>query len=403
MRKYLAVFGLAGAAVFAPLGLVLLAGAGIQAPSTGTLTAAASPSRLALQSIPPLYLDLYMKAAASACPRLPWQVLAGIGEAETDHGRSTLPGVHSSANSKGAEGPMQFLPVTFTTFETGPDLPLSPYDPADAIYTAARMLCADGAASGTMAGIRNAIFAYNHATWYVSEVLTWAARYGITTESRPAATAIAFAEAQLGKPYAFGSAGPAAFDCSGLVYAAYQHAGITLARATYGWRQDGPQVPLTQLQPGDLLFSPGSDGTPSNPGHVVMYLGGGRVIQAPRAGQPVQVDPLSLSGVVAATRPAGASPVQFPQQGGTNAANPVHRPAAQRPARGGPADRRAGPRPRPHQGLRPGPARRVPGPGPAHRRQLPGAGRRAAGLPRHQRGPARPAAPARSGRRGAPR
>lgn len=312
MRKCLAVFGLTGAAVFTPLVLVLLAGASIQAPPAGTLAAAAAPSRLALQSIPPLYLDLYNKAAASACPGLPWQVLAGIGEVETDHGRSSLPGVRSGANFAGAEGPMQFEPATFTTFGTGPDVPLSPYDPADAIFTTARMLCADGAGSGTLAGIRNAVFAYNHAAWYVSEVLSWAARYGVTTESRPAAAAIAFAEAQLGKPYVFGAAGPAAYDCSGLVYAAYLHAGITVARTTYGWRQDGPAVPLTRLQPGDLLFSPGSDGTPQNPGHVVLYLGSGRVIQAPRAGQPVQIDPLSLSGVVAATRPAGASPVQFP-------------------------------------------------------------------------------------------
>ena len=116
--------------------------------------------------------------------------------------------------------------------------------------------------------------------------------------------------AQLGKPYQWGAAGPDAYDCSGLVYAAYAAAGIHIARTTYQWQQDGPVIPLSQIQPGDLLFSAGSDGTPGDPGHVVMYLGSGQVIQAPQAGQDVQVDPVDLASVVVATRPAAlaASP-----------------------------------------------------------------------------------------------
>ncbi len=128
-------------------------------------------------------------------------------------------------------------------------------------------------------------------------MLTWAARYTVPAPSQVAATAIAFAVRQLGKPYQWGADGPDAFDCSGLVFAAYAAAGIQIARTTFGWRQDGPQVPLSQIQPGDLLFSAGSDGTPANPGHVVMYLGGGLVIQAPQTGQDVQIDPLDLAGV----------------------------------------------------------------------------------------------------------
>jgi cell wall-associated NlpC family hydrolase len=82
-------------------------------------------------------------------------------------------------------------------------------------------------------------------------------------------------------------------------------AGLRIARTTYQWRQDGRQVPLSQIQPGDLLFSAGSDGTPANPGHVVMYLGAGQVIQAPETGEDVQIDPVDLATVVVATRPAG--------------------------------------------------------------------------------------------------
>ena len=172
------------------------------------------------------------------------------------------------------------------------------------------MLCANGAASGTPAGIRRAVFAYNHSQAYVADVLRWAARYTVAAPAGAAAAAIGFAVRQLGKPYRWGAAGPDAYDCSGLVYAAYAAAGIAIARTTFGWRHDGPQVPLSQIQPGDLLFSAGGDGTPASPGHVVMYVGGGQVIQAPQPGQDVQVDPLSLAGVVAATRPADLTPAR---------------------------------------------------------------------------------------------
>ena len=201
---------------------------------------------------------------------------------------------------------MQFEPATFAEYEVIVDSlgARDIYDPADAIYTAAAMLCANGASSGAQAGIRQAIFAYNHSQAYVTEVLSWAARYTVPAPSGAVATAISFALAQLGKPYQWGATGPGAYDCSGLVYAAYAAAGIRIARTTFQWRQDGPHVPLSQIEPGDLLFSAGSDGTSSNPGHVVMYLGGGEIIQAPESGEDVQVDPLSLAGVVVATRPA---------------------------------------------------------------------------------------------------
>jgi len=166
------------------------------------------------------------------------------------------------------------------------------------------MLCASGARSGAGTGIENAVFAYNHADWYVSEVMSWAAKYAAQGGGNAVAAATAFAKAQTGKPYAFGAAGPDAYDCSGLVYAAYAAAGIHIARTTYQWQQDGPVVPLSQIQPGDLLFSAGSDGTASDPGHVVMYLGNGQVIQAPQTGQDVRTGPVNLASVVVATRPA---------------------------------------------------------------------------------------------------
>src|SRR5260221_9648530 len=117
---------------------------------------------------------------------------------------------------------MQFEPATFAEFAVDADhngRP-SPYDPADAIYTAAAMLCANGAATGTPAGIERAVFAYNHSDVYVTDVLTWAGRYTVPLASAAAAAAIAFAIAHIGKSYQWGADGPNAFDCSGLVYAA---------------------------------------------------------------------------------------------------------------------------------------------------------------------------------------
>ena len=289
-----------------PLLVILLAAASQYAPMQATgVDLSGEPTALARADIPADYLTWYI-SAAQTCPGLPWPVLAGIGKVESDHGRSTAPGVHSGANYAGAEGPMQFEPATFARYATDGDHDgqLSPYDPGDAIYTAAAMLCANGAAFGTRAGIRQAVFAYNHSWAYVDEVLSWAARYTVPAPSAAVATAIAFAVRQVGKPYAWGAAGPNAYDCSGLVFAAYAAAGIHIARTTFGWQQDGPSVPLDSIQPGDLLFSAGSDGTNADPGHVVMYLGGGQIIQAPHRGEDVQIDPLSFAGVVVATRPA---------------------------------------------------------------------------------------------------
>jgi Transglycosylase SLT domain len=148
------------------------------APTAGSDSFPDEPVTLTRADIPADYLAWYVSAART-CPGLPWPILAGIGKVETDHGRSPLPGVHSGANAAGAEGPMQFLPGTFDQYAVNADpaQPLSPYDPADAIYSAARMLCANGARNGSTAGIEQAIFTYNHANWYVTEVMTWASTY----------------------------------------------------------------------------------------------------------------------------------------------------------------------------------------------------------------------------------
>jgi soluble lytic murein transglycosylase-like protein len=191
--KTAAVAALAAVIAAFPLLLIVLVTASPGSPAQAAGSAAGlagEPAGLARADIPADYLTWYT-GAAQTCQGLPWAVLAGIGKVESDHGQSGLPGVHSGANAAGAEGPMQFLPATFGEFavDADPGLPVSPYDPADAIYTAARMLCADGARGGSTAGIDRAVFAYNHADWYVREVLSWAARYAAPAATAPAGPA----------------------------------------------------------------------------------------------------------------------------------------------------------------------------------------------------------------------
>jgi peptidoglycan DL-endopeptidase CwlO len=103
------------------------------------------------------------------------------------------------------------------------------------------------------------------------------------TTSTQAGQALAFAFKQLGCPYSYGSAGPCSvgFDCSGLVSQAWAAAGITIPRTTYAQWGALPHVSQSALQPGDLLFYNGI-------GHVAIYVGGGMMIDAPSAGQPVR-------------------------------------------------------------------------------------------------------------------
>jgi hypothetical protein len=152
--------------------------------------AAVSPWERAdeLALIPANYLTWYV-AAARTCRGLAWEVLAGIGTMESNNGRSNARGVHQGKNRKGAEGPMQFEPATFAEYAVRIDRfqKLTPYNPADAIFTAARMLCADGAAYGSLPGLKRAIFAYNHAHWYVQDVLAIAASYTASARLHPPA------------------------------------------------------------------------------------------------------------------------------------------------------------------------------------------------------------------------
>jgi peptidoglycan DL-endopeptidase CwlO len=311
----------------------------------GSSAAEPTASQSARNSIPANYLALFQSIGAQY--KVPWVILAGIGKVESDDGQSTLPGVHSGANAFGAAGPMQIgiggaagnqwggAPVHpadekvdgVATDATGDGI-ASVYVPADAIAGAAKYLLEHG----VLSNVDQAIFAYNHLESYVQAVLYWADLYAsggytvsaATLDSAPScltgaaqppnnavATVISYAEAQLGKPYLWGGTGPDAFDCSGLVMMAYRAAGIDIPRTSQEQWAWGPRISPSQVEPGDLVFFVGSDGTPTSPGHVGLVIGRGLMIEAYATGFPIRIAPYTDRDPIGFTRPWAHSGVHL--------------------------------------------------------------------------------------------
>lgn len=111
-----------------------------------------------------------------------------------------------------------------------------------------------------------------------------------------AAQAVAYARQKLGSPYVWGATGPDAFDCSGLVLAAYRSAGVSLPRTTYAQFDAGRRVSRSELLPGDLVFFY------SGISHVGLYIGNGQMIHAPNPSAPVRVAPVDQMPFAGATR-----------------------------------------------------------------------------------------------------
>jgi cell wall-associated NlpC family hydrolase len=292
-----------GAGLLALITLIGAAGAGV-ASALGLGTDSGAPSDTARTQAPPSYYLTAIHAAAE-CPGLSWTVLAAVAKESTGFGQHAGP--------DGTTGPMGLTDTEFADHAApippgGAD-PASVLDVVDAMFAAERLLCDSGAKNGT--DLNKALHALRDDDDFVTAVQADAATYGgaststaggtVTTGPLPAApgpaqaAAIAFAQSQLGLPYVWGAENPGvSFDCSGLVQAAYNAAGIHLPRvATDQYNATIPIPPGTPLLPGDLVYY----GTaPNNLEHIGIYIGNGLMIDAPHTGAVVRVEPFRYQG-----------------------------------------------------------------------------------------------------------
>jgi cell wall-associated NlpC family hydrolase len=137
-----------------------------------------------------------------------------------------------------------------------------------------------------------------------SQALSWPGEAGAS--STQGDIAANWALTQLGKPYLWGGAGPDRYDCSGLTMMAWARVGVQLLHYTgYQW-EEGPHVPLNELQRGDLLFYATNTSDPSTIHHVAIYIGNGMMVNAPFTGAFVRIDSMyAPGGLIGAVRPAG--------------------------------------------------------------------------------------------------
>lgn len=106
-------------------------------------------------------------------------------------------------------------------------------------------------------------------------------------------SAVSLAQQYLGTPYVWGGESPKGFDCSGLLQYVWARQGVNIPRTTYDQFQSGTQIPRSRLRPGDAVFFTGSDPKNGLPGHVGMYIGNGRFIEAPGSGKVVRISRLA--------------------------------------------------------------------------------------------------------------
>src|SRR5207237_1402102 len=162
----------------------------------------------------------------------------------------------------------------------------------------------------------------------------------VQAPTQAVATAISFAEQQLGKPYLWGGTGPDAFDCSGLMMMAYRAAGITIARTSQAQWATETRVAASQVQPGDLVFFAGADGTVTDPGHVGLVIGNGKMIEAYATGFPVRISSYANRGAIGFTEPwagaKGTAPASAPSPGTTGSPRSRQAPAGGIPTPGRP-------------------------------------------------------------------
>ncbi|MFE6775921.1 NlpC/P60 family protein [Streptomyces sp. NPDC057702] len=278
--------------------------------------------QLAEGTVPPAYQDL-VRQHGNRCPAINPALLA----AQLYQESGWNPKARSPADARGLA---QFIPGTWAAYGVDGDGDGSRdiWNPADAIPSAAAYDCAlakyvkdvPGDPTHNMLASYNAgsyavikyggVPPYNETQNYVQRITTLAKSFAAPTRpvaaSKQAAAAIYFAQKQLGKPYLWGGNGTAAdggrFDCSGLTKAAYRSVDIELPRVANDQWNAGPHPSRDQLQPGDLVFFAYDLQDPRSIHHVGIYVGGGKMINAPYTGAVIRFDPIDTPDYIGATR-----------------------------------------------------------------------------------------------------
>lgn len=279
---------------------------------------------LAKGSVPAAYAGLVQKWG-KLCDALNPAVLAAQLKQES--------GFRADAQSGAqAQGIAQFIPGTWAVhgFDANKDGKTSVWDPEDAIPSAAKYDCSlagnvkhvSGDATDNMLAAYNAgpyavikyggVPPYSETKNYVSTIRrmedSFAAPTGPLNPTKAGAGAIAFAQSKLGTPYLWGGNGTpeqgGRFDCSGLTKAAYKKVGVELPRVANDQYDAGPHPKRSELLPGDLVFFANDLTSSRSIHHVGIYVGGGKMINAPYTGATIRYDPIDSPDYFGATRPS---------------------------------------------------------------------------------------------------
>jgi len=118
-----------------------------------------------------------------------------------------------------------------------------------------------------------------------------------------AEAAVAYARAQVGKPYEWGADGPGSFDCSGLTMRAWEQGGVSLPHYSVAQYEQAAKVPISDLRSGDLVFFASDPADYRSIYHVGLYIGGGQMVEAPYTGESVRISSIWRASLVGAARP----------------------------------------------------------------------------------------------------
>ncbi|MER6691311.1 C40 family peptidase [Streptomyces minutiscleroticus] len=270
-------------------------------------------------------------------PRIYGVLLNGSGAGGNTTVFPDTDGGHWDGTARGerAIGPFQFLPSTWGSVgkDGNGDKKADPHNADDAALGAAVYLCGNGRDLARDAQLKAAILQYNHSGEYLANVRGWIDQYAaaakgtdLTHVTGTVRTVLEAALSQRGVPYSWGGGNAhgkstgsccspggqhgervVGFDCSGLTVYAYAQAGIQLPRLAADQASVGRRIPASRgtkaLKPGDLVFYAYAPGLDATIYHVGIYAGGGQMINAPRPGAVVRLDPVdAMSGYAGGAR-----------------------------------------------------------------------------------------------------